>query len=396
MLLETKKEIEIDYKNNKWKLLLMINSDYIIVILKKMNSDIEYSNKLNKNEYKELIDYSLEENEISIEENEGLYQLSLKFKNNKVNSLIISLNNKDNLNLKNIKRIKVVDNGIITSLSKFPCGNIICVSDDKSIKIFDNNLNILIQHIENAHDDSIYYVNVKNENNFVTCSRDKSIRTWIKKENKFKLNKVIYNAHNDSIRKILYLNENIISCSMDNSLKIWEENNNKNIYQCTTILIHSSIIFSFLFLQDKNILITGGKDGIKFWNFNNYELINYIKKVECCSPDSLTRINKNNIIVSALKDNKLKIISLNQKKIIKEINNQFITLSIYSLIEKNIFLVGGRSNDIKIYRNDNYECIQIIKKAHNRFIKGFIESNNNSILSYSVDGNIKIWIFESK
>ena len=64
-----------------------------------------------------------------------------------------------------------------------------------------------------------------------------------------------------------------------------------------------------------------------------------------------------------------------------------------SLIEdKGIFLVGGKRN-IRIYRNDNYECIQEIKDAHNDYIYGFIELKDGSIASFSKDETIKIWSF---
>ena len=65
-----------------------------------------------------------------------------------------------------------------------------------------------------------------------------------------------------------------------------------------------------------------------------------------------------------------------------------------SLIEdKGIFLVGGQSKDIRIYRNDNYECIQEIEAAHNKGINGFIELKDGSIASFSDDETIKIWSF---
>ena len=54
----------------------------------------------------------------------------------------------------------------INSVSIFPSGNIISVSEDKSIKIHDIHLNEL-QNIENAHNDSIINVEVKDENNFI-------------------------------------------------------------------------------------------------------------------------------------------------------------------------------------------------------------------------------------
>ena len=44
-----------------------------------------------------------------------------------------------------------------------------------------------------------------------------------------------------------------------------------------------------------------------------------------------------------------------------------------------------------IFRNDNYECIQIIQNAHDNSICGFVELKDESILSYSWDGGVKIW-----
>ena len=61
--------------------------------------------------------------------------------------------------------------------------------------------------------------------------------------------------------------------------------------------------------------------------------------------------------------------------------------------DKGIFLVGGQCNNIRIYRNDNYECIQEIKDAHNDYITGFIELKDWSIASFLFDKTIKIWSF---
>ena len=51
-----------------------------------------------------------------------------------------------------------------------------------------------------------------------------------------------------------------------------------------------------------------------------------------------------------------------------------------------------------IYRNDNYECIQTIKDAHNDYIMDFIELKEGSIISCSnkimKEWNIMIWMQE--
>ena len=63
----------------------------------------------------------------------------------------------------------------------FPSGNIISVSIDKSINIFDGNNYNILQSIKNAHDRSIYNISIKDENNFATCSEDGCINIWKKK-----------------------------------------------------------------------------------------------------------------------------------------------------------------------------------------------------------------------
>ena len=62
-----------------------------------------------------------------------------------------------------------------------------------------------------------------------------------------------------------------------------------------------------------------------------------------------------------------------------------------SIENKGILFIGGVSNDIKIYRNDNFNCVLNLQCAHNAYINGFNILNDGSILSYSFDKTIKIW-----
>ena len=330
----------------------------------------------------------IERNNIQIEENNINMKLIL------ISSLINNTNIELILNKKyeitQLKLIKSINaNNFVYSVSIFPSGNIISVSSDQSIKIFDTNYN-LIQDIINAHNNCIIYVDVKDENNFVTCSWDKNIKTWIKNKNRFIINKIIKNAHKDGINKVIYhLNENLISCSHDNTIKIWEKI--KNNYQLITILNHSYWVFSILLLKNKNILISSGLDGTKLWNLNNFELIYYLSEVKCYSWNGLSEIDNDRIIIGS--SDSLKIISLLEKKVIKEINIGLKCPGIRTIKKKEIFLVGGWSKDLMIYKSEDYKCIHTIKLAHNNCIKGFIELKNDLIASYSGDGIIKIWSF---
>ena len=275
----------------------------------------------------------------------------------------------------------------------FSFRKLIFTSNDESIIIFDIHFNIL-QNIPNAHDKGITYIEIKDENNFITCSYDKSIKSWIKNNNEFKINKIIKNAHDNIITKVIYCsNNNLISCSRDTTIKIWKENNN---YENIKILKHSNWIFSLLLLEDKNILISSGWDGTKLWNYNEINNINLIKEFKetyCEWNQGLCRLNDDIIIVRGKGTTSLKLISISKKEIIKTIDNPFTCWGISLIEDKGIFLVGGVSKDIRIYRNDNYECIQEIKDAHNDYIRGFIELKDGSIASFSVDQTIKIWSF---
>ena len=380
---------------NQYKIELISNLNSIIISIKSNSlfyqSNFNFQNLqklfIGKNRIEEIIEFIcilIEHNMIKIEENEICLKLILSPTLYNYPNIELILNKVlSNINL--IKSINV-QKDYINSISIFPSGNIISVSEDKSIIIFDIHYNIL-QNIQNAHDESIIYVDVKDENNFITCSYDKSIKTWIKCKDEFKMNKCINNAHKEQINKVLYYsNSNIISCSRDYIIKIWEEINNN--YQLITSLSHSNCVYSILLLEDINILISSGFDGTKLWNLNNFELIKYFKKVKCQWWNALNRIDYDRIIIG---DKSLIIISILKKSIIKEIKISFNCIGIKLIKEKGIFLVGGSNEDIKIYNNNNYQCIQTIKKAHKDYINGFIELKDGLIGSFSDDGLINIW-----
>ena len=284
----------------------------------------------------------------------------------------------------------------VTAISVFPSGNIISVSKDESIIIYDINFNIS-QKINKAHNDGISYVDIKDENNFITCSYDGAIKLWNRNKNAFINYQTFSKAHNGPISKVIYcLNRYFISSSWDKTIKIWSENNNE--YQFIITLEHQNRICSILYLEDKNISISSGNDDTKFWNLNlnelNYRNINFITIIDdtCCGwYGGLCRLDEDKIIIQG-KSKSFKIISISKKIIIQEINIPFKCWGIYLIKNKGIILTGGKSKDIKIYRNDdNYECIQTIQDAHDDEILGFVELKNGLIASFSYDNKIKIW-----
>ena len=296
-----------------------------------------------------------------------------------------------NSDLKQIKSIESHEEKI-NYASYFPTGNIISISNDKSIKIYNPKLEI-IQIIKIEY--SISYLSIKDENNFSICF-DKNILIYIKKEinneSKFILNQEIKNAHNNYIGKILYSSKgNLFSCSEDKTIKIWEKNKYDNKYQNITIISNIFLFASFLLLERENILIASGMYGTKFYHLNFFNFLFFIDKTTCGCANTLARINNDKIIIGGGRDCLMKIISISEKRIIKQIKNEFWVLGICVIENKDIFLVGGVSKDIRIYRNDNFELIQSIKNAHEQYIVGITQLNNGLIISYSYDHYLKLW-----
>ena len=281
----------------------------------------------------------------------------------------------------------------INSISIFPNGNIISVSRDRSIQIYDSNF-LLIQKISEAHKETIANLYIKNDNFFITCSKDRSLNFWKKQNinNLFDLNQTIKNAHLDTIFNIIILpNGNLISCSDDNTVKLWEEIN-KNKYQLMLTLNNYGFIRGILLIEEKNIFISSGDEGTKIYNYNNFNIINYFY-AQCIGWNSLKKINNDKFIVGGGSDCNIIIISLNENKIIKKIENRFSCWSVHVIEEEGIFLCGGSSFDIIIYDINNFQIYQVISNAHNNFIYGFNQLKNGLIISYS-SNIIKIWLLK--
>ena len=137
-----------------------------------------------------------------------------------------------------------------------------------------------------------------------------------------------------------------------------------------TLIIHSDEVHSILLLEDKNIFLSFSLN-IQFWNLNNYEFICEINNKVYTEYNSLKRIDDDRIII--IEQNRLiKIISINNKKVIQEINNNDVCYGICIIEYKKLFLIGGKNKEIKIYRSDNYNCIKIINNCHEVSIYGLI------------------------
>ena len=386
-------EKQFNIKFAQFEISLINKNNMINIKIYDINSNNEYESNFNDTTFNfffpniqldEIINeiYNLiKDKKIEIQKKKIDLKLILISEIQKINNLELFIYKK----FQKIISIKVHENNI-NSVSTFPNGNIISVSADKSIKIYDKINYTIIQNIIDAHQDRIVYVDIIDDNNFITCSSDKSIKTWNKNnQNIFYNNKSILNAHEDIITKLLHYQTNkIISCSWDHYIKIWEEKDNNYIMKNT--FKDENVICCILLLYDKNYLISGGEDGIKFWNLINFKVIVSFKNTFCGCWNSLSIINEDYILTDGQID--IKIISISQKAIIKNIFLNFDIISSIYIKDRKIILIGNEDKII-IMGADNFEIIQTYNNYLNN--KGMIQLNDGSIATFGNDKTIKIW-----
>ena len=406
-----------------------LNIKEIIEDIKNLNNIInntEFNIKEIKEENKNLND-KINNTELNIKEiKEDIKNLNEKINNIDLNIKEIKEENKNLNDIINIQSNNITDNKeIIDNLQSlmlrikenpknnlfqihsdeiqymniFPeSGLIITVSSDYSTKIYDLNFN-LIYITPNTYNYKVFYVDIKDENNFVTSTKNILVK-YIKKNNKWNWEKVIYDAHSDDIINVIFDSKGrLISASLDKTIKIWEKIDDE--YIIIKILYHSDKVIALLLLEDQNILVSSGYDGTRFWDINNnYTEITYFKDAITKYKNTLKRIDDDRIIVRSISKNQTNsyyfflIISISKKEIIKEVpigSDNFTAF--FSSIEKGIILVGGSNGNVLVFNSDNYTLIEQKLTIQNYNIMGFIELKNGLIASYDSGGYVYTWSF---
>ena len=90
----------------------------------------------------------------------------------------------------------------------------------------------------------------------------------------------------------------------------------------------------------------------------------------------------------------IKIISLNNKSIEKEINNGFNCWGICVIDNLSIIITVGEGKNAKIYKKNNYVFVKNCYDIHSDDIEGILQMNEKLILTYSWDKMINIWKLE--
>ena len=401
---------------NEWEISIKNYEDSILINVAKKKEIYENNFKLQSlktlkifignNTIKEIIDSIcryINNNKITIKKYLNDTKLSITFSSDLTKQKSVFILEKKEFNLNKIapKFLELIFNKTINTnydniqyLTSFPSGKMISVLKEKIITIWDNKYNLFITLKEKYKDPINVYCNlisIKDENNFATCYSNFNLKLWRKESYKeYKTYLIMEKIHKSLINDIIYpSNGNLITCSNDKTVKIWEKTNEKS-YQCLTVIKQSDFINSILLFEDKNTLISSGT---RFWNYSNFQCYYYLKDDSSIYGSILCKIDNDIIIIGR---DKIKVVSISKKKVIKYIENKFNCRDICKINNKDLVIILDSHNDIRLYTTNNFEEIQFIGNIYFTPLLGISDLKNNSIALYSYDGKIHIWNLDLK
>ena len=338
-----------------------------------------------------------------------IYNNGIRISSNEMTSKSKNLNNLNQLDLKLNHIIKNPNEKpdkrqySIETIAQFPSGNII-FADWLSIYIYDLNYNIIQKIKVNEIIDQrqywktqkrFYKIVIKDDNNFLIYSNEGKLTLYSKTKDKFELKQEFKDI--EVVDAIFDSKGRIIACVRNNLIKIFNLDD-KGIYQSIKT-IQQADAFHLALFEKKNILFSKEIASMQFYDTSkDYSLIKTIKERSINDPE---KFGDDKVLV--YHDNNLKIISLEEKSVIKTIKIGFEAYTIKYYEEKGIILVGGidKENDksiVLILNSNNFEIIKTFYDIHGSCVKGIYILDNRLIATFGDDQEegypIKIWSLE--
>ena len=138
-------------------------------------------------------------------------------------------------------------------------------------------------------------------------------------------------------------------------------------------------------------MISGSNDvTLHLWNMSTYQCDNVIEGVRCCSTNSLYQIDKDRVIIGEHKS--FSIVNIDKCVIEKRIKDKSLGyVACFLKLRDNKTILCGCYNGIFCFYDMNTEQYKITNDNHHRTISDLLLIDDNTFLSCSFDGNIKVW-----
>ena len=268
---------------------------------------------------------------------------------------------------------------------------LITASVDDKIKIWDLDLNG--KHLRTFTQSSITQILTNDSSQFITCSKDKTIKLWEFRNINSKRLKTIKNEL--KIKSMCFITNNTcLACGFDTGMiNIWNLTNT-NIKK--SFKAHESSVCCLKLTKDQSKLISGSKDfKIKLWNLrkNNQCLIELNDHINTVSSFEL---KSNGFLISGSHDLTLNIWNLVDKKLLK---SHYIgsVINFTQLINDNFILIGcgdgvNSHGEILVYDLNNEKIIRKFSPNFNLNIRYLNLLSNGNVITLS-GTELKLWNF---
>jgi WD40 repeat protein len=241
-----------------------------------------------------------------------------------------------------------------------------------------------------GHKNPIHKV-LKKENLIYSISKDTDIKIW--DIYSYKLIETL-SGHTNSVSDIILMdNGNIVSSSHDHTLKIWDKHSFKNR---ATLKGHRSFINAIKLLQSGNILSLSD-DNVRVWNKNTFKCI---VSLNSGTYNDVEMFEENGHKLCFLEDKIIQVLDKDTNKLIE-------ILSIYEYENDAFWEDRDLKTKKQIMFNENTllsvvnDTVEIKNKTtdetiatligHASRINGIETLDNNHILTYSDDGDLRVW-----
>lgn len=227
-------------------------------------------------------------------------------------------------------------------------------------------------------------------NKLVTSGRDKKIKIW--SENGKKVDELT--GHKNSILDLISMQEStIVSCSRDMTIKVWIKNTNHKFENDITIKNHQGTVLCLCKINNQEFL-SGGADGI----VNRLNIEGKLIWSNKAHQEWIWKIEKLNDqkYVTVSEDGSLIIWNINSNNLVQKWKGNIPINSLFIKDEKNIYIGRLDGKIIHLYLNEKVNSIEKVKETicHNGII-WVIKSDEKYLFTGGEDNKVKIWMKEN-
>ena len=279
-------------------------------------------------------------------------------------------------------------------------GRLVSCSSDNTFNIYKKDTFEIELSIK-EYSKPIYSFTQLNDGRIIYCSSNKTMKIikLIEGEKiKYEIEQILY-GHKNEVFKVIEIGDNkLVSISSDKTMKIWILNN-ENKFQCISTIAYQNNYSNgnILKINNKEFVTISCEDRyLKFWNINDYSLINKIDNIYTTwSLKSLCLLEDDILCVGGRELKGFYIIKISTHQIIKNISELVTVWSMNKYLNNWLLcsIYDGKNNSLVLYKYKNKNIVKMFEKidAHFKAIYSCVEINDKIIASGGEDHLIKLW-----